>query len=179
MSLPGIRKWDDAKVLDEAATRLAKLALGACDGQKHGNPFYGDSAFIGYPTRRNTEALVRLALTTDPLAVSDNYDRGFSLKELFAAAWERVVADEGDDAAAEALLMKKYEEILAGEVWSGTPEMIDRAVAALASYDPESLWVQYVQAAWPNHPQTPGSPGWEAAEAAGNPHETVDNPFLR
>lgn len=175
--LPGIQRWSDAKVLDEAADRLAKLALGACDGLKHGNPMYDASAFIGYPTRRNTEALVRLVLTASGDAAP--YARGFSLNEFFAAAWERVVADPGEDADAEALLVAAHEAILAGEEWAGSAEQIDRAAAMIASFDPASLWVRYVQAAWPNAPQTPGSPGWIAAEERGNPHETVDNPFLR
>lgn len=154
--LPGIHRWDDAKVLDEAADRLAKLALGACDGLKHGNPIYDASSFIGYPTRRNTEALVRLVLTPGKEAAP--YARGFSLNEFFAAAWERVVADPGEDAEAEALLVATHEAILAGEEWSGSAEQIDRAAAVIASFDPASLWVRYVQAAWKNHPQTPGSP---------------------
>ena len=87
--LPGIFRWSDAKVLDEAGAMLARLALGAADG--------------------------------DPDAAAKN----------------------------------------------------------LASFDPESLWVKFAQSAYPDFPQTPGSAKWNEAEAAGNPHETVDNPFLR
>lgn len=174
--LPGIQRWSDAKVLDEAADLVARLALGACDGQPHGNPYYPPT--IGYPTRRRTEALVRLALT--PAGEPAPYARGFSLDELFAAAWERVAADEGDDPTAAELLVRKHAEIMDGaEAWKGNAEDIDRAAAALASFDPESLWVLFVQAAYPEAPQTPGSPGWIAAEEKGNPHESVDNPFLR
>lgn len=177
MTLPSPRRWTDAEVLDRASGTLAKLALGACDGQKHGNPMYEKSEFVGYTTRRNVEEWIRTALTPAPEA-EPGFQRGFTLKVVCAETWEKIVADEGDDAAAEALLMKKYEEILSDEPWKPTPEMIDRAVAALASFDPESLWVLYVQAAWPNHVQTPGSDKWNEVEARGGHHETVDNPFL-
>lgn len=159
--LPAIQRWDDAKVLDESADMLARLALMAGDGERHG---------FTYPTRRRCEALFRLALTPDAEADA-GYKRGFSLQDLFAAAWERVHADAGDDPEAEALLSEYFAKIGDGGA--------DGAARALASFDDDSLWVIAVQAAYPAHPQSPGSPGWLAAEERGNPHETVDNPFLR
>lgn len=125
--LPGINRWNDAKVLDEAADRLARMALGACDGQTHGNPAY--PSWIGYPTRRNTEALVRLVLT--PGNEPAPYARGFSLDEFFGAAWERVEADEGDDQAALDLLVAYHAAICGGEPWAYSPAAVDKAVADL------------------------------------------------
>lgn len=159
--LPPIQRWSDAKVLDECADALARLALMAGDGERHG---------FTYLTRRRWEALVRLVLTPDPDG-GEGYKRGFPMNEWFAAAWERVHADAGDDPEAEGLLASYFDQIGDG--------VVEKAVEALASFSPDSLWVIAVQAAYPGHPQTPGSPGWIAAEEKGNPHETVANPFLR
>lgn len=176
MTLPMIGRWSDSKVFDESADRLAKLAMGACDGTKHGNPLYDSSAFIGYPTRRNTEALFRTALALPDNGKVDG--RGIPLGQLFAAAWERVDADAGEDDAAKSLLQDFFDAIEAGEEWTGAPEQIERALKVLASFDDDALWVLYVKAAWPNHPGTPGSPRWNEVEAQGGPHESSANPFV-
>lgn len=175
--LPMIGRWSDAKVFDETADRVARLAMMAADGKPHNNPFYPPT--IGYPTRKNTEELLRTALGAvddpDPLAAG----RGFALQDIFAGAWERIDADEGEDQGAKDALPPLYAQITEGEEdWLKLPEL-ERAVLVLASFAETSLWVTAVQAAYPLHPQTPGSPKWLAAEAAGNPHETVGNPFLR
>lgn len=178
--LPMIGRWSDAKVMDEAADRIARLALMAADGQTHGNPYYAFNPSIGYPTRRNTDGLVRTALAPVDDAHPLTSGRGFGLEQLFAEAWERVDADEGDDEAAKALLVDFYGRVLPeGEVWEGTHAQLERAVSLLASSDEGSLWTLAVQAAYPEHPQTPGSQKWNDAEAEGNPHESVANPWTR
>lgn len=178
MPLPMIGRWSDAKVADEVPDRIAKLALGACDKTKHGNPLYDASEFIGYPTRRNTEEMVLEFLRPVNEKKPLESGRGFPLGQLFAEAWERVDADAGEDDAAKALLQDFFDAIEDGEEWTGSPEQIKRAVSMLASFDDASLWVLYVKAAWPNHPQTPGSKRWLEVEATGGPHESVANPFV-
>lgn len=175
--------WDDDKVLDETADMVARLAMMAADGTPHGNPYYPSK--IGYPTRRRVSDMIRTALTPVPDAEED-HNRGFDLDTVFSAAWDRVDADPGDDEEAKALLMACYTTISerltppgGGRPPFTVEEVIEVSLGVLASFDPESLWVRAVQSAYPDHPQTPGSDGWNAAEAKGNPHESVGNPWTR
>lgn len=170
-------RWSVSKTLEQAAMRLAKLALASCDAeQRH---FVASSGRVLYPTRFNTESLIRKALT--PWNVdwpgygrTEEFPEGITLVDLFERAADIVLADEGDDAEAVALLVDCYNAIAERE--DGASE-VESAVNVLATADPGSLWWLGVTQALPNHPQTPGSPGWVAAEAAGNPHESEANPF--
>lgn len=169
-------RWSDDKVLDQTADMLARLALGAEDGEQHKDPTY--PRLTQYPTRRRVEELVRTALTPQPDA-DPGYQRGFSLEQLLAATWDRIDGDPGDDDGAKELLEQEYEAITGGAPWAYSPGAVDLAIKALASYSAGSLWLLFVEAAYPDHPQTPGSPGWQVAEAGGNPHESVANPWTR
>lgn len=173
-------------MLNEAARRLADLALAAFDGDEA--RFYSklSSGRIVYPTRAHTEGLVRSALTPHEewprryYGKTAAYPEGIDLLELFEAAADDVIADDGDDAEALAALVECYDRIMADDpAWVGAPEQMDRAVFVLASFDPESLWCRGVMSALPMHPMTPGSEGWEEAQATGGPHESVANPFTR
>lgn len=161
--------WNDAKSLDETADTIARCSLMACDREPHG---------FTYPTRKRFELLLRGALTPQPDQEPGD-QRGISLKKLCSEAWERIHADAGEDIAAEDLLMEKYEEVLRDGPWVYTPEAVERVVEVFASFEPTSLWTLAVQAAYPEHPQTPGSAKWMEAEAKGNPHESVANPWTR
>lgn len=167
MGLPGIKKRTAEDWSEESGARIGRLALMAADGQTHHNPKYSDK--VGYPTRRNTEGLIRSAL-----------EFGVHPDNIFVEAWDHVVADEGDDQAALDLLAFYHDRVLVpGGAWGGTPQEIDNAVLVLASFEDDSLWVKGVQGGYPQHPQTPGSPGWLEAEAKGNPHESVSCPWTR
>jgi hypothetical protein len=48
---------------------------------------------------------------------------------------------------------------------------------AEARAEMEALWVVYVQAAWPDHVQTPGSAKWIEVEERKGKHESQVNPF--
>lgn len=177
MNISGLLIGSDEAALSTAANCIARLAMGACDGDPHKDPRY--PRLTQFPTRRRAEALVRLVLTPNPDG-REGMKLGLPLETLFAAAWEAVDADEGEDSAAKDLLADFYAAILDGaEAWAYSPAAVDRAVLLLASFDPVSLWVRFAQSAYPDSPQTPGSAKWDEAEAGGNPHESVANPFLR
>lgn len=177
MTLPILGKWSDEKVLDQTADRLARLAMMAADTTTHGDPFYAFNKNIGFPTRPNTEALLRTALAAVDEARPLVSGRGLSLKYLFAQTWERIDADPGDDETAKELLVDFYARVEPPEPWEGTRVQVQRVVDQLASSDEGTLWTLAVQAAYPDHPQTPGSAKWNEAEASGGPHESQGNPF--
>lgn len=175
---PGISRWSTAHTLDEAARRIADLALAACDGERARFADRYRPERVHYPTRPNTESLVRKALTPwtpdwPGYGRSEGFPEGITLDDLFARAWDLVDGDPGDDQAALDLLVETHARIVAAGGGA------DAAAGVIAACESGSLWWQGVTAALPDEPQTPGSSGWIAADEAGNPHESVANPFTR
>lgn len=184
MSLPMVGRWNDAKSMEVAAQFFARIAMMAGDGTTHHNPSY--PSWVGYPTRPRAEALVRLVLTPGPDPNDAGYVRGFPIKAFFENIWNYIDLDPGEDDEAKALVVAYYERILEavpGNVWVASTENIDLAVSLLASSFPDSLWTVGVVRAFPDHPQTPGSPKWiaeeEKAKTQGRQahHESDPNPF--
>jgi len=187
-------RWRDDKVMAEASGLVAKLALGAGDGKKHGNPLYESSEFIGFPTQLWSEAVLRTALTPDPSG-DPGYRRGIHLYDLLAESWWKIKADEGEDPLAEEALLSLAAYLPSREEWAFSDEQIEHALSVFVALPKNrsefmepgrwiSLLERYYIKAWPNHPQTPGSERWmaeeDAAERQGRQphHSSISNPFL-
>lgn len=162
--LPGIKKRDAEDWAKESGAETARCCLMLADGTQHKDPRYPN--LTQFPTRRRVASLVEGALRF-----------GVHPDNIFADAWDFVQADEGEDEVALEILSEYRNAVSAG--WTGSEEDIANAVFLLASFDPGSLWTRAVQAAYPDHPQTPGSDKWNEAEDKGNPHESVDCPWTR
>lgn len=174
--MPAPTRWTTAHTLDEAARRIADLALAACDGDgtRFADHFRPDR--IHYPTRPNTEGLVRKALTPwtpdwPGYGKSEGFPDGITLADLFARAWDMVDGDPGDDQAALDLLIATHERIVE------TGGSAEAAAKVIAAREPDSLWWHGVTAALPEEPQTPGSEKYRFAIEHGNPTESIANPF--
>lgn len=195
-----------AQALDELGTRFGKLAISVVEGEKArelwANP--NRPSRVVYPTRlatRNEVYKCLMPFGTGGEAYgytygkTEEFPQGCTPGDLFYAAADYVMKNtSGDDEdAALGVLQDYYEYATAYRLASGELEFLDHLAAVLSNADEielepkagdgpslliSSLWRAGVMAALPNEPQTPGSPAWEAAEAAGNPHESVQNPFV-
>lgn len=178
--MPSPQRWTPQHTRDEFAERLASLVMGAVDGEPH---FSKRSYYTVYPTRPNTAALVHKAL--DPFIEGWLGGYGLTLDECFEAAQQLVDSDPGDDPEAMERLAGAYMAIVTnpatGEVepWQATPDQVKRAESVIAAAEPGSLWWECVIRVYPDHPQTPGSAKYKAAEESGGPHESVAWPWTR
>ena len=166
MGLPGIKKRDKEDWEQETGAELGRLALMLGDGTQHKDERY--PRLTQFPPRMRVAGFVESAL-----------EFGVHPDNIFIEAWRVVQDDPGEDEAALAILTEYRDAIAGPDKWGGTDEEIANAVFLLASFDAGSLWTRAVQAAYPDHPQTPGSAGWIEAEAKGNPHESVACPWTR
>lgn len=178
--MPAPFRWSPQHAKDEFAERLASLVMGAEDGEPH---FSKRTYYTVYPTRPNTESLVHKALDAFTPDWLGGY--GLTLDECFDATQQLVERDPGEDVAAMERLAGAYMAIATNpetgevELWSATVEQVNRAAKVIAAAEPGSLWWECVTKVYPDHPQTPGSAKYKAAEATGGPHESVAWPWTR
>ena len=163
--LPGIRRPTKKQYIAEAAGLLARLAMGAADGDRRGSRFP--------PSALRTATYVGNAVgeaKDDPELgpeYSATFGHGATVEELFAAAaskLESALVQAGHEVLAE-FYLRIQEDLAALAATKGsaaTPAEVAKIVAdvlvrdvdeASADGDGVSLWVVFMQACYPDSPQ--------------------------